>query len=337
MRAYLENRARPRPARLGMAEAGVEEARVMDPELADHGVVGDHLGGVVGRHVDRLLGRQNVEVVGRQDHRVVASGVDRIPVLQRIVMVDLVDVDDVGVLARLVADQPGRRVAAQIDLDRQAARDCLQLGLRDEHLLVLQTTHLGVGVRRPAPLEPDLQQPRALAHDDRETARRDFGVKRPLVLLGHAVELGAAVGDQSGEHVEPPDRALRAGDRREPLAEAQALDQRHDVDAAALEQRALGQVDLVHAEGVDLVAHLVALAGQEARAHPVGDRPQPEVEAGRLDLVLGNVDDRFDRALADQRADLLRRHGAGRARLGIARLEFGKKRFVRRQHAIHPR
>ena len=239
-------------------------------------------------------------------------------------MVDLVDVDDVGVLARLVADQPGRRVAAQVDLDRQAARDCLQLGLLDEHLLVVQAAHLGVGIRRPAALEPDLRQPRALAGDDREAARRDLGVERALVLLGHAVELGAAVGDQPGEHVEPADRALRAGDRREPLAEAQALHQRHDVDAATLEQRALGQVDLVHAEGVDLVAHLVALAGQETRAHPVGDRAQPEGEAGRLDLVLRDVGDRFDRALADQRADLLRRHGAGRARLGIARLELGK-------------
>ena len=45
------------------AEAGVEEARVMDPELAHQGIVGLHLGGVVFRNGDRLLRGENVEVV----------------------------------------------------------------------------------------------------------------------------------------------------------------------------------------------------------------------------------------------------------------------------------
>jgi hypothetical protein len=45
--AHLEHAACGHP----MAEAGVEEARVVHPELADHGEVGGHFGGAVGRDV----------------------------------------------------------------------------------------------------------------------------------------------------------------------------------------------------------------------------------------------------------------------------------------------
>ena len=55
-----------------MAEAGIEEAGVMDPELAHGGVVGEHLGGVVGGHPDRLLGGEDVELARVEDQEAVA-------------------------------------------------------------------------------------------------------------------------------------------------------------------------------------------------------------------------------------------------------------------------
>ena len=64
VRAHLEHGAAAGSAGLGRAEAGIEEAGVMHPELADKGVVGQHLGGVVGRHDDRLARREDVEIVG---------------------------------------------------------------------------------------------------------------------------------------------------------------------------------------------------------------------------------------------------------------------------------
>ena len=91
------------------AEAGIEEAGIMDPELADHGVVGDHLGGMVGRHRHRLARRQDVELVGVEDQAAIAVDVERLPELAGVVAADQVDVDHVGVLLGAEADQPAGR------------------------------------------------------------------------------------------------------------------------------------------------------------------------------------------------------------------------------------
>jgi hypothetical protein len=55
-----------------MAEAGVEEARIVHPELAHRGVVGEHLGGVIGGHPDRLPRRQDVELARIQHQQAIA-------------------------------------------------------------------------------------------------------------------------------------------------------------------------------------------------------------------------------------------------------------------------
>ena len=101
---------------------------------------------------------------------------------------------------------------------------------------------------RRAAAEADLVQPHARADQHRERARRDLGVERAGVAGLDAVELGAAVGDQPGEEVEPAGRALGVGDRRDVARQRQPLDQRHDVDAALLQHRAGAEVDAVHLE-----------------------------------------------------------------------------------------
>src|SRR5690348_942562 len=63
-RAHLEHGPRRLHAVGCMAEAGVEEAGIVDPELAHHRVEGHHLGREVGRHVHGLLRRKDVELVG---------------------------------------------------------------------------------------------------------------------------------------------------------------------------------------------------------------------------------------------------------------------------------
>src|SRR5437016_3521054 len=78
--------------RLGRAEAGIEEPGEMHPELADKGVIGDHLGGVVGWDDDRLAGRQDVEIIGVEHDALqppaAARGVHRLEKILRIVMAD---------------------------------------------------------------------------------------------------------------------------------------------------------------------------------------------------------------------------------------------------------
>ncbi len=55
---------------------------------------------------------------------------------------------------------------------------------------------------------------RALAHQDREGARRNLRIKRPAIARLDAVEGLAAVGDEPREHVDPPGRAFRVGGAR---------------------------------------------------------------------------------------------------------------------------
>jgi hypothetical protein len=81
----------------------------------------------------------------------------------------------------------------------------------------------------------------------------------------------------------------------------EAFEQRHDVDAAGFEHRALRQVDLVQLQPVELGLDGVLLAGQEAGADAPGPGAEAQVEAGRLDLV------GVERARARQRAGLEQR------------------------------
>lgn len=57
-----------------------------------------------------------------------------------------------------------------------------------------------------------LIEPVAGAHHDRKGARADLGVEWAAVAGRHLIEHDPAIGDQPGEHVEPPGRTLGIGD-----------------------------------------------------------------------------------------------------------------------------
>ena len=52
-------------------------------------------------------------------------GVDRLPEIARVVIIDTVDIDHVGVAARLVADQAARPIADDIDGEGETVADRL--------------------------------------------------------------------------------------------------------------------------------------------------------------------------------------------------------------------
>jgi len=70
----------------------------------------------------------------------------------------------------------------------------------------------------------------------------------------------------------------------------QRFQQRHDVDAVGLQHRAVGQIDLVQLQLIDALGHRGARPRQKARAHPVGDIAEAQIEAGRLDLAFRRRD-----------------------------------------------
>ena len=169
----------PAAAGLAVAEAGIEEAGIVHAELADQRIEGHHLGGIVGRHVHRLARHQDVELVGIEDQLRRPVARDRLPEIERVVVVALVDVDDAGVALGAIADDALGR-AAEIDGDGEAVIDMRRRRRpaptrrcrRDERLVV---------EARIAGAEAHLRQARAGAHQNREGARADLDIERPVI------------------------------------------------------------------------------------------------------------------------------------------------------------
>src|SRR6516162_3483820 len=90
--AYLEHGTAAGTTGLGSAKARIEETGEMDAKFADKGVVGQHFGRVIGRYDDRLARSENVEIVWVEDDPTRAAGpavgVDRLPEVARIVLID---------------------------------------------------------------------------------------------------------------------------------------------------------------------------------------------------------------------------------------------------------
>ena len=84
------------------------------------------------------------------------------------------------------------------------------------------------------------------------------------------------------------------------VRQRQALDQRHDIDAAGLEHRAVSKRNFVQLETLDALRDRRA-PRQKARAHPISDFTQPQVEARRLNLIGIERIGRLDGAALDQR------------------------------------
>ena len=116
-------------------------------------------------------------------------------------------------------------------------------------------------------------------------ARDDLDVERPVVAGIDVVEDLAPVGDDPGEEVEAAGRAFRVGRAGNALRQVQVLLQRDDVDAAALEDGAVLEVDLHIGEVAKLLGDGLVASRQHARAHAIGVGAEAEVEARRLELV----------------------------------------------------
>ena len=174
-------------------------------------------------------------------------------------------------------------MARKVDADRNAFAHVDVVGI-DQPLARVQIAQRLGAEQRMAAAEADLRQPRAFAHQHREGARRNLGIKRAVIAGLDAVEAARLVGDDAGEHVEPAGRAFRIGGGGNLVGQRQAFQQRHDINAAGLQHGAVAERDFVQFEPFDALGHRRA-PGQEARAHAIGDFTQPQIEARRLDLV----------------------------------------------------
>jgi len=290
--------------------------------------------------------------MGIEHEAPILAELDRLPILADVVSADRIDVDHARVAARAIADEARRRNGREADAEIEPLADgCLAL---DEAHIAVDLAQSAIGhAARPlvgielladAAAEADLIQPRAVANLDGEGARANLGEERAGIAFLNGVEAILIVGDQPREHVEPAGRAFGVGEARNGRAELELLDQGHEIDAARFEHRALGQIDLVEFERLELVAHRGVGTREEARADAVGDLAEPEIEACRLDLLGRDLGRALDLARSDQRADGLARQDAGAgksASRGLGRgpgaATFGKrlKELVARAGGLH--
>ena len=173
-----------------------------------------------------------------------------------------------------------------------------------------------IKLRRLAPLEAQLVQPRARAHQDREGLRRDLHIDRPVIAVGHVIEGRAVIGEQADKDVHPARGALGIGPGGDAGRQGQRLLQLGDIDAALFQHRALGQVQLVHGHVLEPLDHLAAEARQEGGPDPPGADAQAQVETGGLHLVWVEGAGAGDRALGDQGVNGLAGQDSGRE-LGV--------------------
>ena len=219
---------------------------------------------------------------------------------------------------RLVADDASRFVALHIHRDRNAIADIVPADRCHNLVLLLQTPHRFVAARRIASANANLVQPGTLAHQDTECSRRYLGIEGPTVPLADTIEFRAVIGDESSEYVQAAGGALGIAHRGRAFSQRQALEQRNDVDATALQHRAVADVHLVHREVFEFHFDRRVFPWKETGAHPVRSWPQAKVEAGRLILV---VLDRLQKTnflrYLDLAFQLLRRQYPGRANRAV--------------------
>ena len=181
-----------------MAEARVEEARVMHPEFADHCKIRRHFCGAIRRDRHGFAADEDIEGAGVEDDAPF-GGMDRLPEFGRVIMADAVEVDDTGMRLGAVADEVAGG-GPEVDREAEAVVDD---GLDvDELFGFVPGAQIGVREYRLTLPEPDLVQAHAGAHEHREGAGADLGIERAGVARRDAVEFDSAVRDRAGEQIE---------------------------------------------------------------------------------------------------------------------------------------
>ncbi len=149
---------------------------------------------------------------------------------------------------------------------------------------------LVVGQPRPAHGQAQLVECQVLADADGERERHDLQEEGAVIPRRHFVEPVAVVGDDPGEDVDAPGRALRVGLPAQPGRQIEALLELDQVRTPGLEHRSVApQVDLVEDVVLQLALDRVG-PGQEAAPDAECPLAQAQVEARRLDVGVGDVE-----------------------------------------------
>src|SRR5262245_11620777 len=113
--------ARRLPRRI--AEAGIEEAGIVHPILADQRIERRHLGDIGRGHRHALLRGEDVELVRVENEAAVAAEMHRLPELIGLVSPDRIDIDHAGIATGAIADEALRRNRLEADAQIESFAD----------------------------------------------------------------------------------------------------------------------------------------------------------------------------------------------------------------------
>ncbi len=164
MTAYFKHPARSRTARGGISETGIEEARVMDAEFANHRQIGSHFSSIIRRDCHRLAADKNVECAGIKDDLPVA-GVDLFPIFGRVIESDVIQINHACMGFGAVADQ---RCVGQFQVYGEPQTFINHRRAINQRGDLMQGAQGFVIQRRIPPAKPDLVQPHAGTHQHRK-------------------------------------------------------------------------------------------------------------------------------------------------------------------------
>src|SRR5262249_23588893 len=97
-----------------ISETGIEEAGIMDVELAHRRIVGDHFRRMVGRNADLLLRGKQVELVGFQNETTSSRLANELPEIGHLIMTDLAQPNGSRILLSFVRDDVRALAAFEI-------------------------------------------------------------------------------------------------------------------------------------------------------------------------------------------------------------------------------
>ena len=309
MRTDLKHGAGAENVARAVAKAGIEEAGIVDAELAHGRIESHHFCGEVGGNAHSLLGRQDVEIAGVEDDGLVPGFADGFPEVVDGVVIQHAQVHRWGVLAGFVGDGIGVCVSLEAHGDAHAFVDqraggAVVAGVNQD-LVLVQAGCPAIGQGGIAADEAQLIQARSHAGDDGEGARDHLDIQGAGVSRTHLLELDAVIGDKTGEDVKPAGGAFGICAGRDALGEMNGFEHRNDVDATALQHCRAAQVDGGHLQGLDPVHHRGRLAGKKTGLDAIGDRTEAEIKTGGLNLAVFDGSVGCDDALVDEFANML--------------------------------
>ena len=143
-----------------------------------------------------------------------------------------------------ITDKTARSQTRKIDADRDALTHVGIVGV-DEPLTCMQSAQRIRVEQSMAAAEANLRQSRAFTNQNRKSARTDLGIERTVIAGLDTVEPTRFVGNHARKHIEPPGRTFWIGGSRNIVGQCETFQQRHDVNTAGFQNRAVGQRNLV--------------------------------------------------------------------------------------------